>query len=111
MTGPALTAAAAGLLRALVARSGAGFDRILLNDARSTKWHSLTFDGERHHFTLRIVGPHAEAFAARMTDRLEDADFSIPALLVADIALSDALIRLPDGSVELAIEALTVDAA
>ena len=110
MTAPALSNAAASLLRAIVARSGAAHDQILLSNVRSTAWHSLTFDGERHHFALHIVGSYADAYAARLSHRLEDAEFSIPGILVADIALGDGPDVLSDGSVVLSIEALTVDA-
>ncbi len=39
----ALSPAAAGLLRAIVARAGINRDRILLTDFRSVEWQSLTF--------------------------------------------------------------------
>ena len=55
----ALSAAAAGLLRALLARAGIDRDRILLTEFRSTDWQSLTFIGERHEMELRIPGPDA----------------------------------------------------
>lgn len=109
MTGPALSLAAAGLIRALAARSGASRDQVLIGDVRSTAWHSLTFDGERHHFALHIIGANADAHAARMAHRLEEAEFAIPGILVADIIISDGPKILFDGSATLAIEALTVD--
>jgi hypothetical protein len=39
---------------------------------------------------------------------LEDAEFSIPGLLVADIGLAGAARRALDGATDLTIEALTV---
>lgn len=50
----ALSAAAAGLLRALLARAGVSRDRILLTEFRSVDWNSLTFSGERHEIDFRV---------------------------------------------------------
>ena len=43
-----------------------------------------------------------------MIHRLEDAEFVIPGVIVADIAIVEPPRRARDGSTELAIEALTV---
>jgi hypothetical protein len=51
-----MSTAAAALLRVLIARSGAPRDRILLSDAQSIDWRSLTFTGERHSIELRSPG-------------------------------------------------------
>lgn len=104
----AMSAAAAGLLRALLARAGVDRNRILLSDFRSADWNSLTFAGERHEIALRIPGPDAAPVAALLLDGLEDADFAIHGQIVADIALVGPPTVQPDGSVTLAIEALTV---
>jgi len=104
----ALSPAAAGLLRALLARAGVNRDRILLSDFRSTDWQSLTFSGERHRIELRIPGPNSGEVVERMCDRLEDAEFSIPAVLVADIGLAAGPSLSLDGSTSVVIEALTV---
>ena len=104
----AMSAAAAGLLRALLARTGVERNRILLGNFRSTEWNSLTFAGERHQITLRIPGPNAAPVAAMLTDRLEEADFTIPGQIVADIALTRPPTAQADGSITLSIEALTV---
>ena len=106
----ALSPAAAAVLRALVGRARVSRDRILLTDVRSVDWQSLTFNGERHQIELRVVGPHAEAVAECMCDGLEDAEFSIPGLIVADIAVTGLPKRAGDGSVGVSIEALTVTA-
>jgi hypothetical protein len=105
----AMSPAAAGLLRALLARAGVDRNRILLSDFRSTDWHSLTFAGERHRIDLRIPPPKAAAIARCLTDRLGEADFRIPGQIVADIAVDGAMIEHPDGAVSLTIEALTVE--
>jgi hypothetical protein len=104
----ALSTAAAGLLRSLVARAGIDRDRILLTDFRSIDWHSLTFMGERHEMELRVPGPEAEALVNRLTDGLADAEFAIPGQIVADIALERPPLRNADGSISLHIEALTI---
>jgi hypothetical protein len=96
------------LLRALIARSGAPRDRILLSDAESTDWRSLTFTGERHSIALRVSAPDASRTVERMCAGLEDAEFSIPGVIVADIAIVKAPRRALDGSISLTIEALTV---
>lgn len=104
----ALSPAAAGLLRALIGRAGIDRDRVLLTEFRSVDWQSLTFIGERHEMELRIPSPDATRLAARLSDGLADADFSIPGQIVADIGLERPPSQNPDGSVTLHIEALTI---
>lgn len=104
----AMSAAAAGLLRALLARAGVDRNRILLSNFRSTDWNSLTFSGERHEIALRIPGPGAAAVADLLANGLEDADFAIPGQIVADIALARPPTPQLDGAITLEIEALTV---
>ncbi|HUE79450.1 MAG TPA: hypothetical protein VMN38_07450 [Sphingomicrobium sp.] len=104
----AMSQAACGLLRALLKRSGDEANRILLSEVQSVDWQSLTFAGERHLLQLRVAGPGADAIARRFTFGIEDAEFSIPGQIVADIAVAGATIRALDGSITLAIEALTV---
>ncbi len=104
----ALSPAAAGLLRALIARAGINRDRILLTDFRSIDWQSLTFIGERHEMVLRVPGPDAGRLAEMLTAGLTDAEFAIPGQIVADIGLERPPIHHDDGSVGLHIEALTI---
>ncbi|HEV2043113.1 MAG TPA: hypothetical protein VGR05_00395 [Sphingomicrobium sp.] len=104
----AMSAAAAGLLRALLGRVGVDRNRILLSNFQSTDWNSLTFAGERHEISLRIPGPGAAGVAALLIDGLDDADFAIPGQIVADIALARPPIDQADGGITLEIEALTV---
>jgi hypothetical protein len=103
-----LSSAAAGLLRALIGRAGVGRERILLTEAQSTDWRSLTFAGERHQIDLRVPGPDSRTIVERMCAGLEEAEFSIPGVIVADIALAGTPSRSLDGSISLTIEALTV---
>jgi len=104
----ALSAAAAGLLRAILARTGVNRDRILLTEFRSVDWQSLTFIGERHEMVLRVPPPDAPALAARLSDGLADSEFAIPGQIVADIGLERPPSRNRDGSISLRIEALTI---
>jgi hypothetical protein len=104
----AMSAAAGGLLRALIARANVPSDRILLIDARSTDWQSLTFTGERHRFDLRVTGADPAAVVERMCGGLEDAEFAIAGQIVADIAVTGDPRLADDGSISIAIEALTV---
>ena len=104
----ALSPAAAGLLRALLARAGVNRDRILLSDFRSTDWQSLTFTGERHEMELRLPGPDAGRLADCLTGGLAEAEFEIAGQIVADLGLERPPSRNPDGSISLFIEALTI---
>ena len=104
----ALSPAAAGLLRALLARAGIDRDRILLTEFRSTDWQSLTFVGERHEMELRIPGPGADRLAERIISGLADAEFAISGQIVADIGLDRPPCHNRDESVSLYIEALTI---
>jgi hypothetical protein len=104
----AISPAATALLRALIARAAVERNRILLTDAHSTDWQSLTFTGERHHLSLRVTGVDSGAVAERMCAGLEDAEFSIPGVLVADIATVGSPRGDSDGATELVVEALTI---
>ena len=108
MTRMVMSGAAAALSRALIARSGVARDRILLMEVQSIDWQSLTFTGERHHLMLRILGRDSDSVVSRMCTGLEDAEFSIPGLIVADIGLAGKPRREFDGTVVVTIEALTV---
>ena len=108
MMKPQLSIAASGLLRAILARTGVERDRILICDWKSVDWQSLTFIGERHEASFRVTGPEATRIVAMIADGLEDAEFAIPGQIVADVALADAPAQQPDGSILIAIEALTI---
>jgi len=110
MTQIPLSSAAGALLRVLIAPAGVPRNRILLTDADSVDWHSLTFAGERHQLQLRIPGPDSRLIVERMCEGLEDAEFSIPGVIVADIGIAGAPSGAPDGSSSITIEALTVAA-
>lgn len=104
----AMSPAAGALLRALSARAAVDRNRILLTDVHSTDWRSLTFTGERHQLWLRVTGADSTAVVERMCGGIEDCEFSIAGMLVADIAVVGIPRRAPDGATELIIEALTI---
>jgi hypothetical protein len=104
----ALSPAAAGLLRAFLARGGVNRDRILLTEFRSIDWQSLTFIGERHEIELRVPGPEANELVDRLTAGLTDTEFSISGHVVADIGLERPPVHNRDGSISLHLEALTI---
>lgn len=106
----AMSAAAGALLRALAARARVDRNRILLTDVHSTDWRSLTFEGERHQIALRVTGADSTEVVRQMCAGLEDAEFSIPGMFVADIAVAGTPRCAPDGATELIIEALTIAA-
>lgn len=108
MTRIAMSRAAAGLLRALLSRAGKHSDRILLSECRSVDWQSLTFVGERHNLLLRFTGADAQALVEDFCSGLGDAEFAIPGQIVADIAVQGTSVCESDGSIAIAIEALTI---
>ena len=108
MTRIPMSAAAAGLLRALLARAGEPRDRILLTEFRSVEWQSLTFVGERHQVAFRLVGPNADDALHRLTSGLADAELAIPGHIVADIAVAWPPRHEDGGAITIDLEALTI---
>ena len=108
MSRPLLSPAAAGLMRALAFRLGRQSQRMRLTDCRSVDWQSLTFTGQRHRIDLIIAGPDGERWAQRLVEGLEEAELNLPGRFVADITIASPILPRPDGSAELAIEALTI---
>ena len=108
MMRPQLSVAASGLLRAILARTGVDRDRILICDWKSVDWQSLTFIGERHEATFRVTGQDSARIVAMIAEGLQDAEFTIPNQIVADIALAEPPAPQRDGSVLIRIEALTI---
>lgn len=104
----AISPSASTLLRLLSGRARIPRDRILLTGVESVDWQSLTFAGERHQISLRVTGADSRGAVERMCAGLEDAEFSIPGLIVADIGVMTNPTRAFDGSTELTIEALTI---
>ena len=105
----AISPAAAALYRALVERSRTPRDQVLMSNIRSVDWQSLTLSGERHEIHIRLDGGHAAAAGARLCDGLAEAEFSLAGLIVADICVVGVPRPAADGSVEIEIEALTIE--
>ena len=105
----AISPAAAGLYRALVSRSGLEKNRVLLSSCRSTDWQSLTFIGERHRIVIRLAGESADDGYRRLVDGLANAELAIPGHIVADIVEVGVALPSPDGSIDIEIEALTIE--
>ena len=108
MMRPPLSRAATALLRQILDRTNIPRVDVVIGDFRSTDWHSLTYEGERHEISLRIRGNDAAERAATLIDGIGDADLSLPGHIVADIAIVGTPITLDDGSVEVEFEALTL---
>ena len=108
MTKIPMSAAASGLLRALVARAGEPRDRILLTEFRSVEWQSLTFVGERHQVAFRLVGPNADEALHRLASGLAEAEWAIPGHIVADIAVAGPPRYEDGGAITVDLEALTI---
>lgn len=106
----AMTSAASALVRSLIARSELPRNRILLTAVDSVEWRSLTFNGERHRVELRVIGLDSRSAAERICAGLEDAEFEIPGLVVADIAVIESRTTANEESAQLTIEALTIEA-
>lgn len=104
----AISPAASSLLRALIASAGVQRDRILLAEVNSVDWQSLTLTGERHQLSLRVTGVDSREVVERMCRGLEDAEFSIPGPIVADVSLAGTPERSLDGATSIAVEALTI---
>ena len=108
MSGPALTRPAAAMFRSLAARAGLDPERTLLLSATIRDWHSLTLEGERQRFELRLCGPTAAAAAAALGSGLEEAEFDLPGWIVADVAIVEGPAEVAGEAVDLIVEALVI---
>lgn len=83
------------------------FAGFVLEEVRSRRWASVTFQGDRHELALRLEGDGAEDAAGRFLSGLDARNFPLRGHLVADIALV-AEERRP-GFARIRLEALTVE--
>lgn len=102
-----LSSAAAQMLRSLLTRTGLDRDRVFIGNIRSVDWQSLTFTGERHELSLRLVGPAAAAARAQLRTGLDDAEWRLNGHVVVDILIVGEQVE-SDGSITVHIEALTL---
>lgn len=102
-----MSAAAAELLRALMARTGLNPDDIIIGRFHSVDWQSLTFTGERHELSLQLAGPDPEGALAVLRDGMAEAEWQLKGHVIADILIVGEKASR-DGSITIAIEALTL---
>ena len=98
---------AGSALFASVRNRFAHFGGFLLEESRSRRWASVTFQGARHEIAFRLDGEGAEAEAERFLSSLDARDFPLRGHLLADISLL-AQERRP-GFARIRLEALTVE--
>ncbi len=91
-------------LRACFAGLGAA---IVFETVSSRPWASITSSGERHHLSLCLPGPGAQAAVDVFIDGLEEHDFDLRGQILADIEVA-GIARDADGQIRLTLEALTV---
>lgn len=103
---PPLTDAATALLQA-VRVSFASFAGYVLEEIRSRRWASVTFQGARHELAFRLEGEGAEEAASRFLSGLHARNFPLRGHLVADVSLVSEERR--PGLARIRLEALTVE--
>ena len=106
MPPPPLTDAATAFLMAVRVHF-AHFAGFVLEELRSRRWASVTFQGARHELAFRLEGEGAEEAARRFLSGLKARDFRLPGHLLADVSLV-AQERRP-GCARIRLEALTVE--
>lgn len=102
-----LSPVAAQLLRALMRRMNLSRERMVVSHCRSVDWQSLTFTGERHEISLRLVPPQAETAAILLRTGLAEAEWALRGHVVADILIVAERAE-PDGAILIDLEALTL---
>lgn len=103
---PPVNDAASAFLTAARIRLGhfAGF---VLEEIRSRRWSSLTFQGARHELAFRLEGEGAGEAAGRFLSGLDARGFELRGHLLADVSLV-AQERRP-GFARIRLDALTVE--
>lgn len=89
------------LTAALAAKAGAP----CRGECKSMAWRSATFAGERHCLTLHLDDQEA---LLRLLANIADHEFTIPRILVADVAVSTPRVGAAGATVDF--EILTIDA-
>lgn len=80
-----------------------------LQSSSQRRWASVTFNGARHRFSLRVSGDDADGAVAHAIGALAQQDFALEGHVVADVALVERH-RSGPGLFEIELEALTVEA-
>ncbi len=102
---PPLTDAATAFLHAIV--NFVNFTGFAVEEIRSRRWASVTFQGARHELAFRLEGEGAEAAAALFLSGLDARNFVLRGHLLADVSLV-AEERRP-GLAYIRLDALTVE--
>jgi hypothetical protein len=103
---PPLIDAASAFLQAIRVQL-VHFAGFALEEIRTRRWASVTFQGARHELAFRLEGEGAEAAAARFLSSLDARNFALRGHLVADVSLV-AQERRP-GFARIRLDALTVE--
>jgi len=103
---PPLTDAASAFLQAIRVQL-VHFAGFVLEEIRSRRWASVTFQGARHELAFRLEGEGAEEAAGRLLSGLEARNFELRGHLLADVSLV-AEERRP-GFARIRLDALTVE--
>jgi len=83
------------------------FAGFVLEEVRSRRWASVTFQGARHELVFRLEGEGAERAAERFRGRLHPRNFPLRGHLVADMSVA-AEERRP-GFARIRLDVLTVE--
>lgn len=101
-----MTDAATGFLQAIRV-TFENFAHFEIEEIRSRRWASVTFQGARHELVFRLEGEGAEEAAERFLAGLDARNFALRGHLVADVSLV-AQERRP-GFARIRLDALTVE--
>lgn len=83
------------------------FAGFVLEEIRSRRWASVTFQGARHEIVFRLEGEGAEEAAGRFLSGLDARNFELRGHLLADVSLV-AEERRPSFA-RIRLDALTVE--
>ncbi len=103
---PPLTDATTAILQAIRVQV-VHFAGFVLEEIRSRRWASVTFQGARHEIAFRLEGEGADEAAARFLSGLDARNFTLRGHLLADVSLM-AQERRP-GFARIRLDALTVE--
>jgi hypothetical protein len=79
----------------------------VLEEIRSRRWASVTFQGARHELSFRLEGKGAEEAAGRFLSALDARNLQLRGHLLADLSLVSEERR--PGFARIRLEALTVE--
>ena len=85
----------------------AHFAGFVLEEIRSRRWASVTFQGARHELVFRLEGAGAEEAAGRFLAGLDARNFALRGHLLADVSLVSEERR--PGFARIRLDALTVE--